>query len=54
MTVLAISDAGGYVAAAYGIFVAMIVVYLAIIGPRLRRTARELRALGEHGDKAAR
>jgi hypothetical protein len=36
---------GVYVASAYGVFVAMLVVYLAIIGPRLRRTRRQLAAL---------
>ena len=43
--VLAITEAGKYVTAAYAVFVVMIVVYLAIIGSRMARTRRELRAL---------
>lgn len=40
-------QAGSYVAAAYLVFVAAVVAYLAILGMRLSRTHRELRML-EH------
>ena len=37
--------AGVYVAGAYGVFVAMLVIYLAILAPRMRRTQRQLAAI---------
>jgi hypothetical protein len=40
-------QAGSYVAAAYLIFAAVVVAYIAILGTRLSRTHRELRVL-EH------
>ena len=43
--------ASTYVASAYGVFVAMLVIYLAIIGPRLRRTQRELGALTRESEE---
>jgi hypothetical protein len=44
---VALSEAGGYVTAAYSVFVAMVVVYLAIIGSRMARVQRQLQALGD-------
>lgn len=42
---LPLHTAGPYVAAAYIVFVVLIVVYLAIMAMRLRRTERELATL---------
>jgi Na+/melibiose symporter-like transporter len=42
---LPLHSAGPYVAAAYIVFVVVILVYLAIMATRLRRTERELTAL---------
>ena len=42
---LPLHTAGKYVAAAYIVFVALILVYVAIMGIRLRRTERDLVAL---------
>jgi isoprenylcysteine carboxyl methyltransferase (ICMT) family protein YpbQ len=42
---LPLHTAGPYVAAAYTVFVAIVVIYVAIMAVRLRRTERELAAL---------
>ena len=42
---LPLHTAGPYVAAAYIVFVALILVYVAIMATRLRRTERDLAAL---------
>jgi flagellar biosynthesis/type III secretory pathway M-ring protein FliF/YscJ len=42
---LPLHTAGKYVAAAYIVFVVLILVYVAIMGIRLRRTERDLAAL---------
>ena len=42
---LPLHTAGKYVAAAYIVFVALILVYVAIMATRLRRTERDLAAL---------
>jgi hypothetical protein len=42
---LPLHTAGKYVAAAYIVFVALILVYVAIMAVRLRRTERDLAAL---------
>ena len=42
---LPLHTAGPYVAAAYLVFVVVLVIYLAIMATRLRRTERELHAL---------
>jgi Na+/melibiose symporter-like transporter len=42
---LPLHTAGPYVAAAYIVFVLVLLVYLAIMATRLRRTERELHAL---------
>ena len=44
---LPLDEAGKYVAAAYGVFVTMLVVYVAIMGARFARVERELRALAD-------
>jgi hypothetical protein len=51
---LPLDEAGKYVAAAYGVFVTMLVVYIAIIGARFARVEREVKALAdltEDGDR---
>ncbi len=50
---LPLDEAGKYVAAAYGVFVTLLVVYLAIIGARIARVEREVKELAdlaEEGD----
>jgi hypothetical protein len=44
---LPLDESGKYVAAAYGVFVAMLVVYIAIIGARFARVEREVKALAD-------
>ena len=44
---LPLHEAGKYVAAAYGVFVVMLVVYVAIIGARIGRVEREVKALAD-------
>ena len=44
---LPLHEAGKYVAAAYGVFVVMLVVYVAIIGARFARVEREVKALAD-------
>jgi len=44
---LPLDEAGKYVAAAYGVFVTMLVVYIAIIGARIARVEREVKALAD-------
>ena len=44
---LPLDEAGKYVAAAYGVFVTMLVVYIAIIGARFARVEREVKALAD-------
>lgn len=44
---LPLDEAGKYVAAAYGVFVTMLVVYIAIIGARLARMERDVKALAD-------
>lgn len=39
---LLLAAAGDYVAAAYGVFVTLVVVYVAIMGAKLQRMEREL------------
>jgi hypothetical protein len=47
MPVLALSEAGKYVAGAYGVFVVLILVYVAIMAVKLERIEREVSALTE-------
>ena len=44
---LPLDEAGKYVAAAYGVFVVMLVVYIAIIGARIARVEREVKGLAD-------
>jgi hypothetical protein len=45
MPALPLDEAGKYVAGAYGVFVTLILVYVAIMGTRLQRIERELAEL---------
>ncbi len=42
-----VEGAGAYVAAAYVVFVTLVVVYLAILGAKVARMERDLEALSE-------
>jgi hypothetical protein len=44
---LPLDEAGKYVAGAYGVFVTMLVVYIAIIGARFARVEREVKELAD-------
>ncbi len=45
MPALPLDEAGKYVAGAYGVFVTLILVYVAIMGTKLQRIERELAEL---------
>ena len=47
MPALPLDEAGKYVAGAYVVFVALILVYVAIMAAKLQRIERELRELAE-------
>lgn len=47
MPALPLDEAGKYVAGAYGVFVALILIYISIMGARLQRIEREIQALAE-------
>jgi CcmD family protein len=47
MPALPLDEAGKYVAGAYGVFVTLIVVYVAVLGSKIARIERELAALNE-------
>ena len=51
MPALPLDDAGPYVAAAYLVFLALILVYVAIMASKLVRIARELGELAEIVDR---
>ncbi len=51
MPALPLDEAGGYVAAAYVVFLALIFVYVVVIGARAARLERDLAALTEALDK---
>jgi hypothetical protein len=51
---LPLHEAGKYVAGAYGVFVTLILVYVAIIGARLQRIERELGSLVELAERRRR
>jgi hypothetical protein len=44
---LPLDEAGKYVAAAYGVFVTLLVVYIAIIGTKIARVEREVKSLAD-------
>jgi hypothetical protein len=44
---LPLDEAGKYVAAAYGVFVALILIYVAIIGAKIARIERQISELVE-------
>lgn len=47
MPALPLDEAGKYVAAAYVVFLALILVYVAIIGAKIARIERQISALVE-------
>jgi len=47
MPALPLDEAGKYVAGAYGVFVTLILVYVAIIGAKIQRIDKELAELSE-------
>jgi hypothetical protein len=51
---LPLHEAGKYVAGAYGVFVTLLVVYVAIMATKLARIERELTALNETAEDADR
>jgi len=54
MPALPLEEAGKYVAGAYVVFLALIVVYVAILGAKITRIDRELGQLLELEDAAGR
>ena len=48
MPALPLDEAGKYVAASYVVFVALILIYVAILGAKISRIARELEELAEN------
>jgi hypothetical protein len=51
MPALPLDEAGKYVAGAYGVFVTLILVYVAIMATRLQRIERELQVLAKLAQK---
>ena len=47
MPALPLDEAGKYVAGAYGVFLALILIYVAIIGAKITRIDREITRLAE-------
>ncbi len=47
MPALPLDEAGKYVAGAYVVFVALILIYVAVIGAKIARIGREISALAE-------
>jgi hypothetical protein len=47
MPALPLDEAGKYVAGAYGVFVALILIYVAIMAAKLQRIEREIQSLTE-------
>jgi hypothetical protein len=53
MPALPLDEAGKYVAAAYLVFLALILIYVAIMAGKLSRIERDLSELNELADKRA-
>jgi hypothetical protein len=51
---LPLDEAGKYVAGAYVVFLALIVVYVAIMAAKLQRIERELRELASFAEQGSR
>ena len=51
MPALPLDEAGKYVAAAYLVFLALVLVYVAIMAVRLSRIQREIRELSELAER---
>ena len=51
MPALPLDDAGKYVAAAYLVFLALVLIYVAIIATKIARVERELHTLAELAEK---
>jgi len=51
MPALPLDEAGQYVAGAYVVFIALILVYVAVIGAKVARMERELETLNELAEK---
>ncbi|MBA3300915.1 MAG: hypothetical protein H0T15_03525 [Thermoleophilaceae bacterium] len=54
MPALPLDEAGKYVAGAYGVFVLLILIYVAIIGAKVARIEQELETLNDLVDKRTR
>ena len=54
MPALPLGDAGPYVAAAYLVFLALVLLYVVIISSKIARIEREVDTLAELADKRAR
>jgi Na+-transporting NADH:ubiquinone oxidoreductase subunit NqrE len=48
---LPLDEAGKYVAGAYGVFMTLLVVYIAIIGSKIARVERELKSLADMAEE---
>jgi hypothetical protein len=48
---LPLHEAGKYVAGAYGVFVALLVAYIAIIGARIARVERDVKELADMAEE---
>jgi hypothetical protein len=53
MPALPLDEAGKYVAAAYLVFLGLVLIYVAIMASKLARMERELTELNELADRAA-
>jgi hypothetical protein len=51
---LPLDEAGKYVAGAYGVFVVLILVYVAIMAGKLQRIERELQSLAQLAERRLR
>jgi hypothetical protein len=54
MPALPLDEAGKYVAGAYGVFVTLILVYVAIMAAKLQRIERELQVLARLAEERRR